>query len=77
MRYDASTVAAVLQGVDEIWAMKGKKVTHLRLRADTPSTDAVHAAILGPFGTLRAPALRTGRTLLVGFDEATYARLLG
>jgi hypothetical protein len=32
--------------------------------------------LLGPTGNLRAPTLRIGRTLLVGFDEATYARLL-
>ena len=33
--------------------------------------------LLGPTGNLRAPTLRKGRTLLVGFDEATYARVLG
>jgi len=31
----------------------------------------------GPTGNLRAPSLRKGRTLIVGFDEATYRRLLG
>src|SRR3989442_1750198 len=32
---------------------------------------------LGPPGNLRAPTLRKGRALIVGFDEATYKRLLG
>ena len=32
--------------------------------------------LLGPTGNLRAPTLRKGRTLIVGFDEATYAKLL-
>ena len=29
-------------------------------------------AMLGPTGNLRAPALRIGKTLLVGFHEETY-----
>ena len=33
--------------------------------------------LIGPSGNLRAPTLRRGRTLLVGFDEATYAKVLG
>lgn len=74
-RYDADAVRAVLEGVDEIYSMKGKRIVHLRLGKDRPSQEEVHAAILGPFGTLRAPALRKGRTLIVGFDEATYERL--
>jgi hypothetical protein len=32
--------------------------------------------MLGPTGNLRAPTLRAGRTLLVGFDEDTWSRLL-
>lgn len=74
-RYDADAVKAVLKGVDEIYAMKGKRLVHLRLKKDKPPREEIHAAILGPFGTLRAPALRKGRTLIVGFDEATYEKL--
>jgi len=33
--------------------------------------------LLGPTGNLRAPTFRKGRTLIVGFDEATYKRVLG
>ena len=32
--------------------------------------------MLGPTGNLRAPTLRVGRTLLVGFDEETYRKVL-
>ncbi len=74
-RYDAEAVREVLKGVDEIYSMKGKKFIHLRLAKDKPSQEEVNAAILGPYGTLRAPALRKGRTLIVGFDEATYDKL--
>jgi hypothetical protein len=34
------------------------------------------AVMLGPNGRLRAPALRVGNTLLVGFHDESYAALL-
>ncbi|HYB43021.1 MAG TPA: ArsC family (seleno)protein [Candidatus Methylomirabilis sp.] len=66
----------VLKGVDEIYAAKGKKVVHLDLKRDDPSRDELLGVLLGPTGNLRAPTVRRGRTLIVGFDEATYARVL-
>lgn len=67
---------ALLSGVDEIYAAKGKKVVHLDLTSGKPSKPDVLAVLLGPTGNLRAPTVRKGRTLLVGFDEEAYARLL-
>jgi len=69
-------VKGVLKGVEAVVAMKGKKVVRLELQKGKPPTEEVLAAILGPFGTLRAPAFKRGSTLIVGFDEATYASIL-
>jgi len=66
----------VLKDVDEIYAAKGKQVVHVDLRRNRPGRAELLALLLGPTGNLRAPTLRKGRTLIVGFDEATYARLL-
>jgi arsenate reductase-like glutaredoxin family protein len=66
----------VLQGVDEIYVAKGKQVVHLDLRRAKPPKAELLGLLLGPTGNLRAPTLRKGRTLIVGFDEATYERLL-
>jgi hypothetical protein len=33
--------------------------------------------MLGPTGNLRAPTLKRGKTVVVGFDAATYDALLG
>jgi arsenate reductase-like glutaredoxin family protein len=66
----------VLEGVDEIYAAKGKRVVHVDLRRERPGRAELLALLLGPTGNLRAPTLRTGRTLIVGFDEATYGKLL-
>ena len=35
------------------------------------------AHLLGPTGNLRAPTLRKGKTLVVGFNEEAYRRVLG
>ena len=67
---------SVLEGVDEIYVAKGKSVTHVDLRAEQPDKKRLLALLLGPTGNLRAPTLRKGRTLIVGFDEATYQKLL-
>ena len=66
----------LLRDVDEIYASKGKQVVHLDLRKEKPDVATLKALLLGPTGNLRAPTLRKGRTLIVGFDEATYAKLL-
>ncbi len=55
--------------------MRGKNVTRLNLKKNPPTEAELHAAILGPFGNLRAPALRKGKTLIVGFNEETYRKL--
>lgn len=50
---------------------------HVDLRREKPKTEELAALLLGPTGNLRAPTLRAGRTLIVGFDEKTYAKVLG
>jgi arsenate reductase-like glutaredoxin family protein len=66
---------ALAAEVDEVYASKGKQVVHLRLKVDKPDKATLLGLLLGPTGNLRAPTLRKGRTLVVGFDEATYAKV--
>ena len=67
---------AVLKDVDELYAAKGKKVVHVDLKREKPDKATLLGLLLGPTGNLRAPTIRKGRTLIVGFDEATYSKLL-
>jgi arsenate reductase-like glutaredoxin family protein len=67
----------LVEQVSEIYAAKGKKLVHLKLKKDQPSRETLKKLMLGPTGNLRAPTLRKGKTLLVGFDEETYEKLLG
>jgi hypothetical protein len=54
---------------------KGKKVTEFALTSRIQK-EAV-TAMLGPTGNLRAPTLKVGKTLLVGFNEDAYAAVFG
>jgi hypothetical protein len=54
---------------------KGKKVTEF-----TPGGRAakdVVDAMLGPTGNLRAPTIRKGKTVVVGFDADVFEQLFG
>ena len=56
--------------------LKGSKVVHVDLRREKPGKAQLLELLLGPTGNLRAPALRRGRTLLIGFDAETYRKVL-
>lgn len=56
---------------------KGKSVARIDLTRQTRSKADVERLMIGPTGRLRAPTFRVGRTLVVGFDEASYRALLG
>ena len=60
-----------------IYAAKGKKVTKIDMRKDPPDEATLAKLIVGPTGNLRAPTLRVGKTMIVGFDEETYRKVLG
>jgi len=63
--------------VNEVYAAKGKKVVHFDLKKHKPGDEELAKFLLGPTGNLRAPALRKGKTLVVGFDEETYEKVFG
>ena len=54
---------------------KGKKFAEHKIDGDP--ADEVVDAMLGPTGNLRAPAIVTGRTVLVGFHEEPYGKVFG
>ena len=56
---------------------RGKKFVVFDMKKAPPGDDDLLAAILGPTGNLRAPTLRKGATLLVGFSEEAYAEQFG
>jgi len=55
---------------------KGKKLVSFHMRKDAPDDDTLLAHMLGPTGNLRAPTLRAGTTLIVGYNEEAYRHVL-
>ena len=56
---------------------RGKQVVTFDMKAAPPDDDTLLAHLLGPTGRLKAPTLRRGDTLLVGFSEEAYQQVLG
>ena len=67
----------VLEGVTRVVAAKGKKVVEYDLAKDKPSMAELAKVMLGPTGNLRAPTIRAGKKLLVGFNPEVYGEHLG
>lgn len=76
IRLSLADARALLVGVDELVAAKGKRIERIDLRVGRPDDATLGRVMLGPTGNLRAPTLKVGRTLLVGFDAATYESVL-
>ncbi len=66
----------LLRESGELVAIRRGNVVRVSLGKDRPSDAELLALVLGPTGKLRAPTLKVGRTLVVGFDRATYAKVL-
>ena len=63
-------VKALLAAVDDVVVARGKKVVTLAAK------EATLDGLKGPTGNYRAPMLRVGRKLLVGFHPETLEALL-
>lgn len=67
---------ALARAAGRLVVAKGKKVTVLELKKDDPDDETLLKHLLGPSGNLRAPTLRRGRTLFVGFHAEEFPPLL-
>ncbi len=68
---------ALAKAAERVVVAKGRKVVTFDMKRDPPDDDTLAAHLLGPTGNLRAPALRKGKTLLVGFSDEAYRQVLG
>ena len=60
-----------------IHVARGKKIITFDMKKDPPGKKELLKQILGPTGNLRAPTIRKGKTVLVGFNEEMYAGVFG
>jgi hypothetical protein len=68
---------ALARSYDKVIAGRGKNAVAFDMKKNPPDDATLAAHILGPTGNLRAPTIRKGKTLLVGFSEEAYKQALG
>ena len=56
-----------------VFVAKGKKVVHFDMHQAPPADDELKKHLIGPSGNLRAPAVRVGDRLFVGFSADEFA----
>jgi hypothetical protein len=66
---------ALARAAAKVVIARGKKTVTFDMRRDPPDEGTLLAHLLGPTGNLRAPTLRKGATLLVGFSDEAYREL--
>lgn len=69
----AEEAGALIKGASRLIVAKGKKVSEFRPAKD-PSEEIL-PLMLGSTGNLRAPTIRRGKTVVVGFNEEIYQEL--
>ncbi len=75
-RFSEQQVLKLASKVDHIYATRGTKVVHLDLKGTQHEAAEITRLLIGPSGNLRAPTIKQGRKLIVGFHEETYKQLL-
>jgi arsenate reductase-like glutaredoxin family protein len=62
----------LLKGAEKLYATKGQKVVEVDLKGSNPTKDQLAELVIGPSGKLRAPTVKHGKTVAVGFNEGMY-----
>ena len=65
---------ALVAGANRVIVSKGRKLIEYEGGGTGATFDDAVEALLGTTGNLRAPAIRAGKTVLVGFNEEAYER---
>jgi hypothetical protein len=70
----ATEARQLIRDAVKIYIAKGKKLDEF---AGGKATKEIVEKMLGATGNMRAPTIRVGETLLVGFNENVYGKVLG
>ncbi len=75
-RLGPSDLKPVLAGVKTVLASNGRTVHRFDLDAGDHDRTELLAAMIGPTGNLRAPTLRRGKMLVVGYHADSLKELV-
>ncbi len=68
---------ALVRKAKRLVVAKGKKIVEVDLAREKPSDAELTALVIGPTGNLRAPTLRLGDRLMIGFHADAYDDVIG
>lgn len=71
-RFSQAEILELARAVDHIAATRGTAVITIDIQREKPGDEALLKLLMGPSGNLRAPAIRSGKTLLVGFSPKMF-----
>ncbi len=71
----ADEAVALARKAKKVIVSKGMKVITVDLAKDKPDDETLRSLVVGPSGNLRAPTLKIGRDLIIGFSDGLYARV--
>ena len=74
--YDADGARGLVEEASTVYVGRGQKFEKHRAK-DLLADEEAFGKLLGPTGNLRAPTLRLGKTLVVGYAEPMYEEILG
>ncbi len=67
---------SMLQQIDQLHVVRGSKVYDFTLSNLPAQRAELEPFIIGRSGSLRAPTVRVGRTMIVGFERQLFERVL-
>ena len=65
----------LLAGAAQLYVTRGTKVLHFDLKRERPDDEMLLELVIGRSGKLRAPAIKVGQTVIVGFDQSAYEKV--
>ena len=74
-KLSAKDALKLARSASRVIVAKGPKVVTFDMNKEVPDDDTLLAHMLGPTGNLRAPTIRKGKTLIVGFNEDAYGEV--
>jgi arsenate reductase-like glutaredoxin family protein len=66
----------LLEGIRDLYVAKARRVLHFDLTKERPPDDELLGLMLGRSGKLRAPTLRAGSKLIVGYNADVLGETL-
>ena len=75
IKFDAAESLKLIRQAKQLWVARGQSMSSVDLKA--VSDDELTALVTGRSGTLRAPAIRAGSKMFIGFNRDVFEEQLG